>query len=258
MVDASRWSQQDVNMMTRIHICIIVPLLVLLSTGCEKEETISETPLPTMGTVSGSVVSTFGLEDQATGINLPDGLQVRVTDSAGSSVGDAIVRVWPAAHNPETMAHQGRGRYEIDVLNDRREIVESDYFFEVVSELIEPNTVVLRVPHQPLLQQPVLTAPEESSDHMAGVDLLVSWEVVPGADCYAVSTRNHTLDEWTHQAQCISENSMTILGAQVQEFSFIRVKAIKVLGDEEFVTEPYYSYSSAAAQVRIFLEEPPG
>lgn len=235
---------------------VTIGLIALVGIGCEKEETVTETGLPTLGTVSARVVSSFGLEDQSTGITLPAGLQVFISDSAGSAVGDALVNVWPAAHNPEPMAHQGNGRYEFDVLSDRKEVVESDYFFEVVSDWIEPNRVVLRVPHEALTQAPELTSPQDSTDHNGGEELSIRWNDISGADCYSVSTREHTLEDWLHREECITTTSTSIVGEEVHDFSFVRVRAQRSLGDEAYVASPYFSHSYADAQVRIFIEEP--
>jgi phage tail protein X len=234
----------------------VAAILAFAQVGCDREETISETGLPTVGTVTAVVASSFGLEDQGAGVDLPRGLQVTVADGAATPVADAVVRVWPGGRDPQPMAHEAGGLYRIDTLSGRLDTVEPDYFFEVVSEWIEPGTVVLRVPQTALLTRPVITVPEEGSEHPVNTDLTVSWEPVEGADCYDVLTREHELQhEWDVQVECVVETAYILRAETVQGFSFIRVRAHNELGDETFLSTAYYSTAEADAQVMVFLTE---
>lgn len=231
-------------------------LLAFAQLGCEQEETISETGLPTVGTVTATVSSSFGLQDQSAGVDLPQGLQVTVADGAATPVADAVVRVWPGGRDPQPMAHQAGGLYQIDTLSGRLDTVETEYFFEVVSEWLEPGTVVLRVPQRGLLTRPVIGVPEEGSEHPVNADLTVSWEPVDGADCYDVLTREHELQHvWDVQVECITETAYIIGADAVRGFSFIRVRARNELGDATFVSDAYHSTAESNAQVRVFLTE---
>lgn len=203
--------------------------------------------------MTARVLSYFRLDDQMVGINLPGGLRVNVTDPLEAPIGDAEVWVWPSARDTEPMSHQGAGRYELDVLSGRRETVD-DYFFEVSSEWIVPETVVLRVPHEALTERPTINEPIDGAVHAIGQDIAVRWDEVSGADCYDVGSREHSLEDWTDHEVCITDLVATIPSETSGDSFFIRVRAAWTMGDEAYQTEPFHSRSVADAQVQVYIE----
>ena len=239
------------------HIAMLSLLLSLSTMGCSDDETISEIWPPRIGTVTATVHSHLRVADLQPGIELPDGFQVRVRDGAGDPVVDATVRVWPGGRNPQTMPHDASGRYEIDALvTERIDSVETEYFFEVVSEWLDPQKVVLRVPHAPLTARPDLQAPVNRSEQTIGEDLDIHWNPVPGAECYDIGVREIEFLGNTTIRDCVTTTSATLSGEEARDFSFIRVRARHELGDVNLAMEPYFSAASADAEVEIYFVNP--
>ena len=238
-----------------IH-CLITLATALVLVACEDTASLDETGPALEGSVTARVISTYGVDDTGPGINLPSGLQVFVADGLGQPVVDATVMVYPDGEGGEPMAHQGLGRYELDVLSGRLDEVDEEYFFEVISEWIYPDRIVLRVPHEVLEERPTIVAPAERSEHERNENLIVRWEGVEGADCYNLSTREHQLEPWELRQECLTDTLASFSGEEVRNFSYIRVRAMRELGDPERLEETFFSRSVSDAQVRIFLVSP--
>ncbi len=252
-----RWTRvenvfMDVNSLT----ITTLALLIVCGLGCETNERLNVTGPPQEGAVTARVLSAFGVDDQEIGINLPRGLQIAVVDGLEQPIADAIVSVYPGGRDRRDMAHQGNGIYEIDVLSDRLEVVEDEYFFEVDSEFIYPEHNVMRVPHEALDQRPTILAPTERSEHPVNENLVVRFEAVPGAEWYDLSIREHILEDWEPLQEDLTDTLAAISAEEAHGFSYIRIRARLALGDEDLETSRYDSRSFAEAQVRIFFVNP--
>lgn len=238
---------------------LAIALAALLgAVACGPEVTISETDPPVVGRVTARVVSTFAADETEPGVPLPSGLQVFVSDGVGQPLADATVTAWPGGHDPQPMAHQGGGRYELDTLSGRLVPPEPEYFFEVESEFLDPPRVVLRVPHEHLTEKPEIGIPAPRSEHTTGEALTVQWYPVPGAACYDVGLREHELASWTWVEECVDTTTLALDGELMQQVSFIRVRARLTSGDETFETADFSSQSTSSSEVRIFLVDPEG
>lgn len=233
-----------------------VLLLVPTLGACGPGETIQGTAPPEVGTVTARVVSSFGVDVLEPGIGLPSGLQVFVADGTAQPLPDAEVRVHPDGVDPRPMVHKGGGRYELDVLSERMAPPASIFFFEVRSELLEPERTVLEVAHAFLAERPEIGEPAERSEHVEGEAITVMWYPVVGADCYDVGVREHELQSWTWVHECVETTTAVLAGEIVDEISLIRVRARRGAGDETFVEEAYYTQSTSSTDVRIFLVRP--
>lgn len=228
--------------------------------GCEDSAEVKETDPLTAGAVTARIVSSFSVDDPMLAIDLPNGLEVSVRDAANTPIADANVNIYPNGSDPIELAHQGNGLYRVDVLSGSIEDVADEYFVEVSSELLEaelfaPNPFVMRVPHEAILERPVIVAPTDRSEHLVGENLVIRWQPVEGAACYDVGVRDHELEAWTIVENCVTDTLAAIDGEAAQGFNFILVRAENEVGDQALTTLPYHSRSYSEADVRIFFVE---